>query len=514
MIPNPDVLRRAAVVFLLCAASSQLAARDLPSPGAGPVPLRSDTATGDASHRVPDIMLFGADSTGMHDSTPAFAAAARALGPGGGTVTIPAQGKFLLDTDLTVPPNVSFTGPHVLNGSPGTNVSARYDVVSGAILLNPSATIRLSGGAGFDGVLVYRKGMRFPAPDAVAFAGTAFTVAGDDSFLIRSQVMGFNKAFLANGFQRVRVHDLWHDNTNGIEIAACTDVSYIRDNHAWPFATIRAGAAPAALQRSGVAYYFHDVGDWNKSTNNFSYGYRRGQWLDNVNSMTLLGAAHDNTTHQPGSIGIAVTGTSQDTRIVLGQAAAQEIGIYINTRAGLHTTIQAVNTWANSGQSILVDGGNVTIQGSFRDAPYGVTINNAASHVNISGSYFTGMKGRPIHNAAGSPFVTLGANDYGDLAAGQSAIDGAVLQTIVASEPLNLPPTGELFVVTGSTDFNTVKGAWPGRRVTLKFTGRLSVGMGASNVQMPGRLFAKRNTVWSILGDGPGSFVETGRSIN
>lgn len=505
--------RPALAILVLWAASAQIDARDMPLDPARGSP-HPDTTPADVSKRPANVLLFGADSTGMQDSAPAFLAAARSLGTGGGTVTIPAQGKFLLDSDLMVPPNVSFTGPHVLNGSPGTNVSARYDKVSGAILLNPGATIRLSGGAGFDGVLVYRKGMRFPAPNAAAFAGTAFTVAGDDSFLTRSQVMGFHKAFLANGFQRIRIHDLWHDNTNGIEIAACTDVSYIHDNHAWPFATIGAGVAPPALQRSGVAYYFHDVGDWNKSTNNFSYGYRRGHWLENVNSMTLLGAAHDNTIHQPGSIGIAVTGTSHDTRIVLAQAAAQEVGIYINTKPGLHTTIQAANTWANSGHSVLVDGGNVLIQGSFRDAPYGVTINNPASHVNISGSYFTAMKGRPVHNAAGSPFVTLGVNDYGDLAAGQAAIDGAVLHTIVAAEPLDLPPTGDMFVVAGSTDFTTVKGSWAGRRVVLKFAGRLTVRSGAGNVHLPASLVTKPNTVWSLLGDGNGGFVEVSRSVN
>ncbi len=176
--------------------------------GAGAVPISQSKKL----QQFVSVMDFGADSTGTVDSKAAFLAAANSFGTGGGTVNIPAQGKFLIDSSMTVPSNVTFKGPHTLNGSPGSNGSAAYGSVKGAIMLNSAATITLSGGAGFEGVLVYRKGMTFPAADPSAFAGTAFTTAGDDTFLINSQVLGFNKAFYSSGFQRPRIFNNWLDN--------------------------------------------------------------------------------------------------------------------------------------------------------------------------------------------------------------------------------------------------------------------------------------------------------------
>lgn len=478
--------------------------------GAGAV----SRSTQDKMRESVSVMDFGAKGDGATDDTAAFLSAATSLGAGGGTVYIPAQGKFLIDSNLTVPANVTFKGPHSLNGSPGTNTSAAYGNVKGAIVINSAATITLSGGAGFDGVLVYRKGMTFPATDASAFAGTAFAAAGDDAFLINSQVMGFNKAYYSTGYQRPRIYSNWIDNNNGIEITNCADVAHVSDNHAWPFATIAALGPATSLRRSGIAYYFHDMGDWNKSTNNFSYGYFRGHMLTNVNSMTLIGASHDNTTGYTGSIGIAVTGNSADTRIIAAQSAAQDIGIYVNTSAGTHTTIQAANTWVNTGHSMLIDGGDVTVQGSFRNAPYGVSINNASSRVSVHRSRFSAITGRPIHNILSTPYLDIGPNDYGDLAAGQTVADGVTPVTIASADPINLPPTGDFFVISGNTNFGTVNGAWPGRKVTLKFTGTLTVNDGGASLKLNGNLSATPNTTLSIIGDSATSWVETGRSVN
>lgn len=476
--------------------------------GKGVVPITQ----ADKNRQTVSVTEFGAKCNGSSDDSAAFLAAADSL-EGGGAVRIPALGRCLIDSKLTVPPNVTFKGPYALAGSPGNNRSAQYANVKGAIVINPGVTITLSGGSGFDGVLVYRKGMSFPAADSSAFAGTAFTAGGDDVFLINAQVMGFNKAYYSNGFQRARIYNLWHDNNNGIEIANSADIAYVHDNHAWPFATIAASGAPATLRRPGIAYFFHDMGDWNKSTNNFSYGYHRGHMLSNVNSMTVMGAAHDNTQNYPGSIGISVTGHSNDTRIILPQAAAHEIGIYINTSPNMHTTIEQANTWVNSGHSVLIDGGDVTLQGSFRNAPYGVTVNNALSKVSVSGSRFNAIGIKPIHNISQSRYVDIGANDYGDLKAGSSVTDSAQAPTIAAAEVLNLPPGGDFFVVSGTRGIRAINGAWPGRRITLKFTERLSMPPTAS-LKINGQLNAANNTTLTLIGDGLSSWLELGRSVN
>ncbi len=236
--------------------------------------------------------------------------------------------------------------------------------------------------------------MTFPAADSSAFAGTAVTVGGDDALVERCMILGFNKAVLCIGYQRVRIDYLQHDNNNGVEVANCLDVPYITRCHAWPFATIAAAGAHASLERSGKAYYVHDSGgfpvDDAKITDCFSYGYAVGYQIENVNGTTLLSCTADNSfsgsPQNVGSVGFYVLGTSQETRLVGPQASAQDkAGIWVNTANGKVTQITQGDVWStgSTGAAIIVDGGDVKIGAVLRSHTNGVYVNSAASIIEI-----------------------------------------------------------------------------------------------------------------------------------
>ena len=458
---------------------------------------------------------FGASGDGVTNDSAAFLAAALSLGAKGGTVQY--FDKHLIDASFTLPKSVTLRGPMYLVGSPGTNTVADYSAMA-ALIVNPAATISLSSGSGHTGGLVYRKGMSFPATDSSAFAGTPFTVAGDDTFLTNSLVGGFALAYKSSNFARPQIFNNNLDNLGGIEIAVCLDISRVHDNHAWPFMTIAALGPATSLQRSGAAYLFHDVGDWNKSTNNFSYGYLRGHQIINCNSMTLLSVSADNTTVFTGSIGIEVLGTSTDTRIVLGQAAAQDIGIHINTSADTHTSIVSSNTWVNTSHGLLIDGGDVTvIGGAYRNSPQGITVNNSASKVFVDGVRFNANSGAPISCNVATTNLRLGINDYGNLAVGVSPVVGSLtLATIASSLTLALPATGSDFLITGSTSFGTITGGFAGRKTLLYFSGAPVVfhSIGANGIKLNGNanFSTAANSTLSLIHNGT-QWLETGRSL-
>ncbi|MDP7112997.1 MAG: hypothetical protein QGH45_13585 [Myxococcota bacterium] len=84
-----------------------------------------------------------------------------------------------------------------------------------------------------------------------------------------------------------------------------------------------------------------------------------------------------------------------------------------------------------------------------------------------------------------------------------------------ASGPLTLPVTASLYVVTGSNDFDSITPSWKGRRITLVFTGALTVSNGAGNLVLNGDLAtdaAKKETL-TLVCDGTDWF-EVGRSLN
>ncbi len=426
---------------------------------------------------------FLAVGDGTTDDTAAIQAAIDYLGALGGSVIIPNTFKCLIDSNLTVKPNVSLIGPHRFVGSPADNTSAPYGSLGGALIINSAATITLKGGASVSGLLIYRKGMTFPAADSSAFAGTALTGGDDDVALASVMVLGFNKGFYSTGNQRPRITDWYGDNINGIEIANCADIAYLTRVHNWPFATIAALGAASTLQRTGNAIYLHDVCDWAHLTDCFSYGYLIGIKVANANSVNIVSCGVDNTYSggplHTNSKGIDISGTSSDTRIVNCQAAAQDLsGINVNTDGGKQTQIISLNCWGGTDDGVTVAGGDVQIIGGIMGGlvgiTNGVTITSASSNVSIDGVKFATLSNRPVNPTVATSLIFIGKNDYG---VSTAVVGGSNLTTaaVASASAISAPSSYEVLDITGTTDIGTINGGWAGRLLTLVFGGVLSM---------------------------------------
>jgi hypothetical protein len=383
---------------------------------------------------VVDVMMFGAKGDGITNDAGAFAAAAEFFGGLGGHIRIPLQ-RFLIDSNLSLPRNVTVQGPHRVVGSIPTNN------LKGVLFINAAATITLEQGAGLAGLFVFRKGMSFPVANASAFAGTAIAANGNDTFVVDCMIAGFNQAYVSAGHYRPKLQNLMLDNNNGIDISQSPDAVYIDDVHCWPFATAEAfwtGVPGAALDRPGRAFYLHDTVDWPRLTNCFSFAYFRGFVLNDVNSARLTNCGADGDPTTVGSVGFEITGASHDAALIACQsAAARSVGIYVGIDAGAHIKIQSCDVWGGAANGIQIVSGDATILGgSVRDKTNGIVVDSAASLVRISFIRFV-SNATNINASVVTSNVDIGEHNlFGGTAAGTSTIGASLQIASVASVPV------------------------------------------------------------------------------
>lgn len=423
----------------------------------------------------------GAKYDGVTDAVPFINNIATVL-TGGGTIRI--TGKCLIDSAITLPSGVALQGDRQFVGTLGVNNTqgSKSDTARGCLIINSTVTVSFSGSSGVRNLLVLRKGMTFPAADTSLYAGTAFTGIGDDYFVVECLIIGFNKTVYSTNVQRPRIQNVNFDGINGVEVANCADISHINECHAWPFGTISGTSTVASNLRTGTAYYFHDLGDWNKVSNCFSYGYKVGFQVTNCNSMTLLSCSTDGNfpNATPGMTGFLVSGTSNDTRLHSCQAAAQDLGFQINTNANLHTSIIGGNLWSNASHNAIVAAGDATFIGvTSRDTAYGFSVANATSKVQIEACRTSGISSAPILNNNSTPYLYVGDNDYGDFT-GNAVVSGTTpIVAIASATTVAIPSSGKVFSITGTVAISALNGFFTGREITLVFSAATTVVTGA-----------------------------------
>lgn len=346
------------------------------------------------------------------DDSPAFAAAFAAFGGTGGIVETIPGGKYLIDTDLTVPKGCAIRGPFILPGDREIFV----DPVGpfGSIAVNPAASIYLEDCAGLSGLILHRKDQQFMEPDCSLFAGTAVKIIGTDCFVERSCIYGFEKAILSDGtvhpvgYHRQRIKDLYLDNINGIEIAKCADICYVENCHAFPFST---RGANGGYKREGTAYLFRDKCDWGKVSNCFAFGYLTAFRCRNANSMTFLSCSADNTKtdgapDNAGSRAFVIDGTSTEVRLIGTQSAAmKQAGVEIDVTPGNVVHVTNHTAWRSNGHGVLVRNGDAVLMAvNIREVSNGLTSTMAASRIVRSCTRWRSVPA-PVNNLGGATMI-------------------------------------------------------------------------------------------------------------
>lgn len=465
------------------------------------------------------------------DDTPAFTAAITSLGATGGVIRLQLGNKYLIDTNLTIPDNVTIEYD-------GDGRWGKYNT-SEAILLNwapalyvnPAATITIGSSAGFRNVPILRKGLQFnisSATVASTFLGTAVTIAdfATDPIVEACTILGFQYGVRTlpsnNRADRCRISRNNIDCLFGIFLENASDLSYIINNEGWPFVTVGSTgeANSAQLIRSGTFIHIGGtINDWSTASGNFCYGYHFGyRATDNVASVEFVDCAAD---HVPGlsdgAIGFLVDGTAHEIKITNPRAAGKQYGIEVNSTYGSGTRLAALISnpmvWSTTTAAIICNAGDMNVDGGYiRGGASGIKSTATAGWVHVDGTDIRGFTTaldnfsssiRFQHrNCKFSSNTTNFANPY--------------VATIAAAATLVPDCENEVFVVTGTTTVTAIQHAatYASKRISLQFAASLTVTNGAS-LKLAGaaNFSATADDILTLASDGS-VWREVGRSVN
>lgn len=446
---------------------------------------------------------------------------------GGVTVESDVAGVKIVAENVNLPEGCLFLGPLANPGEMLPGATADYDGLAGVLQIDSARTFNVSERSTVEGFVVMNNNLDLPFADATAatsgvaaFAGKAFTVTGPDATFRDLLIMGFEFAIHSDGKERVRCYNVYGDCTNGIYIEESYDVAYVSDCHFWPYTTVhQSWTTNALLRRNGTAFKFANVGDWTKVTDCFCYGYFRGFWSAACNEMNFVNCGADNTStagvgDHAGAFGFVATNGSKRTKFQSCQTAAQQVGYYIDISAGNIAFFNNSTAWATQTSGVQVVSGDVTVCGGELDGgQYGVYINVAASKVDIDLTSFKNQTVRPVLCAASNSNVRFGLLNKVSGFSG-AAVAGGVLPTIASADPLAIPPEGDAFFVSGTTNFGNISGMWAKRKISLIFQGALTVTHSSGGIVLSGgtNFAITAGDSLSLLGKSGTAANEIGRS--
>jgi hypothetical protein len=469
---------------------------------------------------IVSVLQFGAVGDGVTDDTAAIQAAINSLGAAGGTVDIPSGMKCVVDFSITIQSNVTLKGPFSSTGCQASNVVHFYDQLS-SIRLSSSATFNMKGGAGIDGLLIYRKGMTFPVTNGETdFAGTAITgIAGvcDDMFVFNSMILGFEYAIYSLAVQRPRINNVNIDCKNGIYFTDCYDVPYIIEVHCWPFSTVGSGPLTNA-HRSGNGIFLQRA-DWPYVSNCFTYGYFRGLFFDDVDDAQVVNFSADGTTQYANSQGITVTSNSLRNRFTNCQVSSQHTALYVDTPDSFSYMTSFVNCRFSTStyRAAWCESGGCTFNSCIFEAygSAGIVIDNSINRFIITNNTFNSVN-TPIQVLSANSNIQLIDNNFSNFSNSVVGTNLIAATGTIASSVLTIP-SDSTFVDVPSGNFNVVNYAWNQREVTLYFTvagNVVTTTTGAHAIaRLSGGTFTSQIGSTLTLVGANGSWVEKSRSI-
>ncbi|WP_186187914.1 hypothetical protein [Burkholderia gladioli] len=435
---------------------------------------------------------------------------------GGGVVFIPPGARSRIGSALDILPGVTLSGRVHAVGSPGTNVSAPYGSLGGALLLGPSATVNVHSNASFKSGLLYPYGMTFPQLNAASWAGQAVQLMGDDANVELSAILGFQQAIIGGGVQRPTLRRLKIDCVNGVDLEQVLDIATLDKLHFWPFACIAATSKPSNWSdRLGTAINLHDTVDWANVLDCFAYNYNVGAIINGVAQTTLSNFKTDGPftvaagTGRAGTIGVLVEGNSVLTRLIDPQINSAQNSLVVNIPRG-------------SGYSVAVDGGSLNSSGSPITGPYnGAAVLVQSGDVKLNTRLHYHSNGVRVTNADS---IVTGNVDFGDVAQdvvcdvpttnvylnkatfgteqanGKQVVVGqlGIPAVSTASGGLNLPMNAKAVFASAEASFGAVSGGYAGRVVTIVFSGPITVFSNDSTTMGGVNIRLLNNTNWNV----------------
>jgi len=430
----------------------------------------------------PTPLIWGAAGDGSTDDSKIFATATTAMA-GGTLYTGPYSYYFgtseTLGNAVTVQCSTSWIGAIAPNGSavlPYGNIPH--------IAISSSASVSLGSSDRVDGCLVFRGGMTFPAAGSGAFAGTAFTAAGDSVAITHSMIMGFNLALYSSGYNRGTVEDDNFDNQSNLSIISSLDTWKIGRIHAWPFSI---GASPPSSYyvRSGTNLSISGSNGSDMISDYLAYGYQNGFAFPNSSDITCIDCDADATgvTLSSNGYGFSMTGSAANSRLTLikPQSYGYSAAAYKDV-TGSGSNLQIIGGTSGSNGACLEsdtgDTGVIVSAGHNCNSANSVLVDNNTSTVIsfVAGSTFENISNNPYFAISGAPTTITVAPDTIVPGGGPGQYlesNSAVLpSTSVSASAIAIPITGGVFLVTGTGTAGSLNScSYAGRVVTLEFAG-------------------------------------------
>ena len=422
------------------------------------------------------------DST---DDTQIIVDACSRLTVTGGEVQV--RGKYLIDSDLTIPARVSLIGVHDYLDSTDRDSWPNLD---GRLRLNSANTINLGNGSGLSKLVIYRSGMTFPpagltAADVALYAGNAITVNSAAPYIYNNVILGFDWAIVTDSANTPRGQVIGNkiDCTNGVDIDMDLGAWNIDKTRCEPILT----NSDADNIRTGIGFRLRNRSDWSFVTDCFAF-QDTGFKVDDANHIKFTGCGADHPTDGTDlyntGIGFDVDGDSLDNIFLACQSASHQKGFKFSSSSGDRNYMIGCGVWnlSSTGIGIEIASGDLSVLGGYiRDfvgsTGKGILVNNASSKVNASGGLFMQNISVGVDTPNFDSFLDDGTLEFTNVATARA---NESIKQIASTGTLTLPSNQKIVEVTGTTTIGTIVGAgvMPYDTVTLIFTDGLTLNNG------------------------------------
>jgi len=444
---------------------------------------------------------FGCVGDGVTDDTANMQKALNAMGLLRGGAVLCRKRYLINSANLTLPENVRMVGTWNPAGQNPFETTVQVHDLSCTIIMNTTYSIVLSAGAELNNLSIIRKGLTTGEANTSLFAGTAIQIIGASGqngvTLQNLQILGFAQAGYFSTCARLYINNVSGDNIAGFRIGLCYDVIRIKNVHFWPFITNGAGMVGAANNRSGTAFLFAQHIDIAQFEGIFTYGYLRGfDIVGDLGTATFVNCHADNTGVNPGSIGFLIEGNATHTVFIGCSAYSCTTGFYCTPGVTDHIYYTTCRAIGNTGYGWNIQQGSVHLLGcEASGSPQGIYVYATGTLAYVTNCTIINNSSNGI--IAGSGAYVIERNNFFDTASN----GGWSVEVIPSQDPLPLPNRGDFFTVSGTTSFGNIPNGWAGRKITLYFTGTLTVNNG-SGVRMGSSFAATADDILELIHTG------------